>query len=171
VLSPKQREFNDKLSRIRIRVEHCIGMLKARFSSLRGLRMLIQTERDVKRCTYWIRTCATLHNLWLGDPVDEDWMRAVGGSSGGGEGGGSGGGEGGGGSGGGEGGGGSGGGEGGGSGGGEGGGSGGGERGDGNQGEQGEVDSGGPRGVSDGGKRKRDVVMRVVTASGNRDGQ
>jgi hypothetical protein len=146
VLSPKQREFNDKLSRIRIRVEHCIGMLKARFSSLRGLRMLIQTERDVKRCTYWIRTCATLHNLWLGDPVDEDWMRAVGGSSGGGEGGGSGGGEGG-------------------------GGSGGGERGDGNQGEQGEVDSGGPRGVSDGGKRKRDVVMRVVTASGNRDGQ
>jgi hypothetical protein len=151
VLSPKQREFNDKLSRIRIRVEHCIGMLKARFSSLRGLRMLIQTERDVKRCTYWIRTCATLHNLWLGDPVDEDWMRAVGGSSGGGEGGSSGGGEGGGSEG--------------------GGGSGGGERGDGNQGEQGEVDSGGPRGVSDGGKRKRDVVMRVVTASGNRDGQ
>jgi DDE superfamily endonuclease len=82
-LHPNERAFNDELSRICIRVEHCFGMLKGRFSSLRRLRMLIQDERDVWRCARWIYACVILHNLLLGDPVDEDWVRAGRGDEGG----------------------------------------------------------------------------------------
>ncbi|RPB18393.1 hypothetical protein L211DRAFT_764439, partial [Terfezia boudieri ATCC MYA-4762] len=35
ILSPEKREFNKCLSRLCIRVEHTIGILKARFASLR----------------------------------------------------------------------------------------------------------------------------------------
>ena len=73
-LSAAENAFNSRLSSIRVRVEHCIGMLKARFSSLRGSRLLIGNERSLHRCVYWIRACATLHNLLLDDPVDDEWM-------------------------------------------------------------------------------------------------
>jgi hypothetical protein len=75
-LNAMESAFNRKLSNIRVRVEHCIGMLKAKFSSLRGLRLAIRNDREVHRCTYWIRACAALHNLLLKDPVDAEWMGA-----------------------------------------------------------------------------------------------
>jgi hypothetical protein len=75
-LSDMENAFNHRLSNIRVRVEHCIGMLKARLSSLRGLKLLIRNERDVRRCVYWIRACVTLHNLFLEDPVEAEWMEA-----------------------------------------------------------------------------------------------
>src|SRR5438270_12261032 len=40
--------FNYRLSNVRVRVEHCIGILKGRFQSLKGLRTVIQRESDVR---------------------------------------------------------------------------------------------------------------------------
>ena len=73
-LTPDQAQFNTQLSNIRVRVEHCIGILKGRFQSLRGLRTVIRREKDVERLVYWIRACFVLHNLVLQDPVEQEWL-------------------------------------------------------------------------------------------------
>jgi hypothetical protein len=73
-LNPDEAEFNSKLSNIRVRVEHCIGILKGRFQSLKGLRTVIRREKDVRRLVYWIRACCVLHNLALQDPVEQEWL-------------------------------------------------------------------------------------------------
>lgn len=73
-LTPAEAKFNYKLSNIRVRIEHCIGILKGRFQSLKGLRTVIKSEKDVRRIVYWIRTCCVLHNLLLQDPVEQEWL-------------------------------------------------------------------------------------------------
>jgi DDE superfamily endonuclease len=71
-LSPEETQFNFRLSNIRIRVEHCIGILKGRFQSLKGLRLAIRGERDIKRMGCWILTYCVLHNLILQDEFDSE---------------------------------------------------------------------------------------------------
>ena len=73
-LAMDEAQFNSQLSNIRVRVEHCIGILKGRFQSLRGLRTVIRREKDVRRLVYWIRACCVLHNLVLQDPVEQEWL-------------------------------------------------------------------------------------------------
>jgi DDE superfamily endonuclease len=73
-LGMEESQFNLQLSKIRVRVEHCIGILKGRFQSLKGLRTIIRRKRDVRRLTYWIRACCVLHNLVLQDPVKQEWL-------------------------------------------------------------------------------------------------
>lgn len=67
--------FNKSLSMIRVRVEHCIGILKNRFESLRSIRKVIKSKKDVGRLSVWIRCCCILHNILLqrGD-VDDDFV-------------------------------------------------------------------------------------------------
>lgn len=77
-LTPEENEFNELLSKARVKVEHCIGIFKGRFQSLRGLRILIRRDKDVKRAVYWIRACVVLHNLLLQDPVEEEWLEKKG---------------------------------------------------------------------------------------------
>ena len=65
--------FNHLLSHIRMRVEHCNGILKGRFQCLRGLRNKIRNKNDHRRAVYWIRSCAVLHNFLISDFYDETW--------------------------------------------------------------------------------------------------
>lgn len=58
-----QIEFNRKFSSARIIVEHVMGLLKGRWSSLRGLRVLIQKEQDIERVNKWIVAILILHNM------------------------------------------------------------------------------------------------------------
>ena len=74
-LADDKAQFNFKLSSIRVKVEHCIGILKGWFQSLKGLRTVIKEEKDVKRLVYWIRACCVLHNLVLQDPVEPEWIK------------------------------------------------------------------------------------------------
>jgi hypothetical protein len=73
-LSEDEAQFNFKLSSIRVRVEHCIGILKGRFQSLKGLRTVIRREKDIRQLVYWIRSCCVIHNLVLQDPVEQEWL-------------------------------------------------------------------------------------------------
>lgn len=73
-LTVDETQFNSQLSNIRVRVEHCIGILKGRFQSLKGLRTVIRQEKDIRGLVYWIRTCCVIHNLVLQDPVEQGWL-------------------------------------------------------------------------------------------------
>jgi hypothetical protein len=55
--------FNYHVSAVRVRSEHCVGFVKGRFSSLRGLRIRIDKPRDIQFAALWITTCIVLHTF------------------------------------------------------------------------------------------------------------
>jgi transposase len=57
--------FNYLHSSARVHVEHCIGRLKSRFQSLRGLRIQILDHDDHKRACQWIVACCIIHNMLI----------------------------------------------------------------------------------------------------------
>ncbi|KAI9611499.1 hypothetical protein H4Q26_008452 [Puccinia striiformis f. sp. tritici PST-130] len=61
------KRFNHHLSSIRVCNEHCIGILKGRFQSLRGLRKDLSSAATMEKITHWISTCVILHNFLLSD--------------------------------------------------------------------------------------------------------
>ena len=54
------------MSKIRIRSEHCIGFLKGRWSSLRGLRLRIDNPSHIQFAVLWIIACIHLHAFAIG---------------------------------------------------------------------------------------------------------
>lgn len=69
-------KFNARHSNLRVRVEHCIGLLKARWMSLRGLRRVIHNQNDVGYLCLWTRTCVVLHNLLIKQSDDFEMVNA-----------------------------------------------------------------------------------------------
>lgn len=67
----RNRRFNKHLSQVRIKVEHCIGILKGRWQSLRELRSLLIKPKHHKHAVQWAEACMVLHNMVLGDDWDE----------------------------------------------------------------------------------------------------
>jgi DDE superfamily endonuclease len=57
--------FNYLHSSARVHIEHCIGRLKSRFQSLRGLRIQILDHNDHKRACQWIVACCIIHNMLI----------------------------------------------------------------------------------------------------------
>lgn len=55
--------FNYHLAQSRVRIEHAIGILKGRFSSLRELRSQLKNRDEMKATIQWITACLILHNL------------------------------------------------------------------------------------------------------------
>ncbi|KAJ8516129.1 hypothetical protein ONZ45_g6524 [Pleurotus djamor] len=60
---PNNALFDSYVSRIRVRSEHCMGALKARFQCLRGLRVRINNNADHVEAGDWIAVCCIIHNL------------------------------------------------------------------------------------------------------------
>lgn len=76
---PDNTSFNFYLARSRVRNEHCIGVLKGRWQSLRELRHQIQDDDRMENLCRWVLACAVLHNImakindrWPGELADED---------------------------------------------------------------------------------------------------
>ena len=63
-------DFNYRLAQSQVRIEHAIGVLKGRFSSLRELRTQIRNLKEMKVTIKWIISCVVLHNL-LADLKDQ----------------------------------------------------------------------------------------------------
>ncbi|KAF7304051.1 DDE Tnp4 domain-containing protein [Mycena indigotica] len=62
---PDNTIFNNHVSYVRVRSEHCIGFLKGRLQSLKGLRLTINNRHDHKYATQWIMACVVVHNFAL----------------------------------------------------------------------------------------------------------
>jgi hypothetical protein len=62
---PDNAIFNNHVSFVRVRSEHCIGFLKGRFQSLKGLRLTINNREDHIYATQWIMACVAVHNFAL----------------------------------------------------------------------------------------------------------
>ncbi|KAJ3064598.1 hypothetical protein HDU98_012015 [Podochytrium sp. JEL0797] len=70
-LTRAQEIFNTLLTRIRIKAEHCIGMLKAKFQVFKRIRHLLDGEFTMREIVDLITVCCILHNICLGDADDE----------------------------------------------------------------------------------------------------
>jgi DDE superfamily endonuclease len=73
----KEEQFNEKLAKLRIISEHCIGMLKGRFPWLRSIRLLITEEkRSLKHILRLLKATVVLHNLLieLNEQDKNEWI-------------------------------------------------------------------------------------------------
>ncbi|OCF35801.1 hypothetical protein I316_02294 [Kwoniella heveanensis BCC8398] len=64
-LERDEQLFNTSLAKARVAIEHAFGILKGRWQSLRGLRVMIRDKEDEARATCWIRACVLLHNMLI----------------------------------------------------------------------------------------------------------
>jgi hypothetical protein len=75
---PRQHEnFNEKLAKMRIISEHCIGMLKGRFPWLRGIRLLVtEKKQSIREILQYLEATVILHNLLidLGEAAKKEWI-------------------------------------------------------------------------------------------------
>ena len=69
----QNRRFNQKLFRIRVDIEHTFGILKGRWGSLTGLRLLLRSKKSYKFAVRWITACCVLRNILL--DLKDDWKR------------------------------------------------------------------------------------------------
>ena len=75
VLAPGQIFFNDLLSAARCKVEHTIGIWKARFPFLRQLRNRIIGKKSMKEVINFVKASAVLHNLFVRKhAVPKSWL-------------------------------------------------------------------------------------------------
>lgn len=61
----KRKEFNLRHSKYRVRAEHCIGLLKERFGSLKEMRHRFANKKNKKLCCLWILVTCIIHNILL----------------------------------------------------------------------------------------------------------
>ena len=67
--------FNDKHHKVRIKSEHCIGLLKNRFPSLSDLPNKIKSKKDMEAIIEHVESCAVLHNLLVKNSTyPEEWL-------------------------------------------------------------------------------------------------
>ncbi|KAL1726521.1 hypothetical protein EV714DRAFT_192258, partial [Schizophyllum commune] len=59
--TPENATYNYHVSRVRVRSEHCVGFLKCRWSSLKGLRVAVDATKGLIYASVWATTCIHLH--------------------------------------------------------------------------------------------------------------
>ena len=75
-LSEERKYFNTKLAKVRIKSEHCIGLLKARFQCVQELRWVISSKCDLAVLLQMIMCACILHDLLIDHAIPEDWLEA-----------------------------------------------------------------------------------------------
>ena len=78
-LLPENEVFNVLFSTARVKIEDVNGILKARFTSLKGLRIQVKQLDDFVRVNEWIVVCIILYNIllsfkdeWSEDDIEEE---------------------------------------------------------------------------------------------------
>jgi hypothetical protein len=76
-LDPHKSYFNTKLAKPRVKTEHSIGLIKARFQYFKCIRAQLKTRENMQVIIrYFICTCI-LHNLLIAEPVPADWREDI----------------------------------------------------------------------------------------------
>ncbi|KAJ0393686.1 hypothetical protein P43SY_008384 [Pythium insidiosum] len=77
--SPENTTFNEIISSARVVNENCIGLIKNRWMSLKGVRTQIKAASDFKAVNDHVLTCVLLHNMamvledtWYDDSNSDD---------------------------------------------------------------------------------------------------
>lgn len=65
------------LAKIRIKTEHCNGLIKERFQFFKSIRVALSSRKDMRRIINYFTCAVILHNLLTGEPISEDWERAI----------------------------------------------------------------------------------------------
>jgi hypothetical protein len=71
-MTPESEYFNKKLAKIRIRTEHCIGLIKGHFQYSRGIRIRISKGRHLRRILRLFASGLVVHNLLVEEPLPPD---------------------------------------------------------------------------------------------------
>ena len=69
--NPQNKEFNRCLSSVRIDIEHAFGMLKGRWKSLIGLRLILTTQKKYEFACMWVTACLVFHNILV--DLNDNW--------------------------------------------------------------------------------------------------
>ena len=59
---------------MRIKSEHCIGLLKGRFPLLERIRIQIKTKKDLIKINRKLIVCSILHNLLIKTKYQDEWI-------------------------------------------------------------------------------------------------
>jgi len=59
---------------VRIKSEHCLELLKARFQHLKGHHRVIKSKQDLDVILQVMMCMCILHNLLISHTIPEDWM-------------------------------------------------------------------------------------------------
>jgi DDE superfamily endonuclease len=70
--TPDNKHFNYWVSRVRVKSEHCVGYIKGRFCSLRGLRIQINQPHHLKIASLWITACIAVHCFAMTHEAGQD---------------------------------------------------------------------------------------------------
>ena len=73
-LTAIKRQFNARLSSIRVSVENCIGIMKERFPSIKRLPVQISSEDDLMWANKWIVAIMFLHNFCIEHKDENIWI-------------------------------------------------------------------------------------------------
>lgn len=76
-LDYQRNKFNYLHSATRIAIEHCFGIVKSRFGSMKRLRHQISTRKKMIKASDWIRVCVILHNMMLDEPEDDHYVKKI----------------------------------------------------------------------------------------------
>ena len=68
-----KKKFNTQLAKLRIKSEHCIGLLKGRFSHLKKIRIKIKGRKDIIKINRIITSAAILHNIMIKEDYPDAW--------------------------------------------------------------------------------------------------
>ena len=79
-LSYEKEFFNTKVAVVRIKSEHCIGILKSRFPCMKQINIWIKHgNKEGKEIVRLVGACAVLHNILLqcNDEIPQTWYNKI----------------------------------------------------------------------------------------------
>lgn len=79
-LDEKKEFFNTKLGSLRIKSEHCIGMLKGRFRCVRRINSTVKCQEDLGKILRLVESVAIVHNFLLKEgeqTIPQSWYEDV----------------------------------------------------------------------------------------------
>ena len=70
---PENKVFNELFSSCTVGIEHVNGILKAKFNSLRGIRIQVKKKTDFRKVNRWIIVTLILHNFLMAENNEADF--------------------------------------------------------------------------------------------------